>query len=194
KQQRIYDFIKNYIEKHNMPPTIREICDATGLTSTSTVHTHLKNLESKGYISRKKSKNRYMEIAEKGFYESKDERLPIIREIKYGTDITADENIEGYIPMSREYLRGEENFVLKISEDSMLEAGIRGNDMVIVKKQSFAEDGDIVAAVSDGVIVCRRFFKEDGKYALIAENKNYAPIRRDDILILGKVTGIFRIL
>ncbi|MCD7778762.1 MAG: winged helix-turn-helix transcriptional regulator, partial [Clostridiales bacterium] len=96
KQQRIYDYIKKYIEEYNIPPTIREICDSVGLTSSSTVHTHLANLEKKGYIIRKKSKNRYMEITEKGFYESKNKKLPVLKDINYGENLFSEENISGY--------------------------------------------------------------------------------------------------
>lgn len=192
KQQRIYDYIKKYIEENNIPPTIREICGCTGLTSTSTVHTHLSNLEKKGYITRKKSKNRYMEITEKGFYENKYKTLPVISGIKRGTGLLDDENIEDYFPVPDKYLKGEDNFILRVKENGMINSGIRENDLVIVKRQSFAENRDIAAAFINGYIVCRRFFKEDNEFLLVPDNDKYLPVRYEKLIILGKITGVFR--
>ncbi|MCC8097829.1 MAG: transcriptional repressor LexA [Eubacterium sp.] len=151
KQQRVYDYIKKYIEEYNIPPTIREICDSVGLASSSTVHAHLSNLEKKGYIVSKKSKNRYMEITESGFYENK--KLPVLKDLKYGTDIQNEENITGYFTVSEEYIKGNDNFAFKIKDGSMSGSGIFENDLIIVKRQNLADSGDIVAAVVEGFIV-----------------------------------------
>ncbi|MCD8158935.1 MAG: transcriptional repressor LexA [Clostridiales bacterium] len=192
KQQRIYDYIKKYIEEYNIPPTIREICDSVGLTSSSTVHTHLANLEKKGYIIRKKSKNRHIEITEKGFYESKNKKLPVLKDINYGKNLFSEENISGYFLVPGGYLKGEDNFIFKVRDSSMSGLGICENDFVIAKRQNLADDGDIVAAVADSCIICRKFFKEEGKYVLMPENEKYMPLRLNDVLILGKVTAVFR--
>lgn len=193
KQQRVYDYIKKYMEQYNIPPTIREIGDAVGLASTSTVHAHLETLEKKGYIGRKKSKNRYMEITESGFSGRSEKKVPIVGTVTAGEPIFADENIEGYFPVPREYVKGEDSFMLRVKGDSMIGAGIFNNDLVLVNKQSYAENSDIVIALIDDNATCKRFFKEEGGYVLMPENERYSPIRVNDVMILGKVVGLFRI-
>ncbi len=194
KQQRIYDFIKDYVSRNNLPPTIREICNAAGLASTSTVHAHLATLERKGYITRKKSKNRYLEINEDGFYDNQVKKIPIIGTVTAGAPIFAVENIEGYFPLSEEMYKGEsgDNFILRVRGDSMTGAGILGGDLVIVHKQSYADNGDIVIALIDDSATCKRFFKEEAGFRLQPENDKYSPIIVRDVMILGKVTGLFR--
>lgn len=194
KQQRIYDFIKDYVSRNNLPPTIREICNAAGLASTSTVHAHLATLEKKGYITREKSKNRYMEINEEGFYDKQVKKIPIIGTVTAGMPIFASQNIEGYFPLSEEMYQGscDDNFILRIKGESMINAGIYNGDFVIVHKQSYADNGDIVIALIEDSATCKRFYKEDGNFRLQPENDKYSPIILKDVMILGKVTGLFR--
>ncbi|MCD8239731.1 MAG: transcriptional repressor LexA [Clostridiales bacterium] len=193
KQQRVYDYIKKYMEQNSIPPTIREIGDAVGLASTSTVHAHLETLERKGYIGRKKSKNRYLEITESGFAGRSEKKVPIVETVAAGEPIFADENIEGYFPVPREYVKDDESFMLRIKGDSMVGAGIFNNDLVLVQKQNFADNSDIVIALIDDNATCKRFFKEEGGYVLMPENEKYSPIRVNDVMILGKVVGLFRL-
>ncbi len=193
KQQRVYDFIKKYMEQNSIPPTIREIGDAVGLASTSTVHAHLETLERKGYIGRKKSKNRYLEITESGFSGRSEKKVSIVGTVAAGKPIFADENIEGYFPVPREYAKDDESFMLRIKDDSMTGAGIFNNDLVLVQKQNFADNSDIVIALIDDNAACKRFFKEEGGYVLMPENEKYSPIRVNDVMILGKVIGLFRL-
>lgn len=193
KQQRVYDYIKKYMEQNSIPPTIREIGDAVGLASTSTVHAHLETLERKGYIGRKKSKNRYLEITESGFAGRSEKKVPIVGTVAAGEPIFADENIEGYFPVPREYVKDDESFMLRIKGDSMVGAGIFNNDLVLVQKQNFADNSDIVIALIDDNATCKRFFKEEGGYVLMPENEKYSPIRVNDVMILGKVVGLFRL-
>ncbi len=193
KQQRIYDYIKSYIKKNNIPPTIREICQAAGLASTSTVHAHLATLERKGYIVRKKSKNRYMEIIENGFYEEKIVKIPIIDSSVGSSSVFSPRHTEGYFPVSSEIIGDNDCFMLKINDNSMEKAGIRKGDLVLVKKQSYAENDDIVIAVVEGKATCKRFFKENNLFRLQSESKDYPPVIVNDIMILGKVSGLFRL-
>lgn len=193
KQQRVYDYIKKYMEQNSIPPTIREIGDAVGLASTSTVHAHLETLERKGYIGRKKSKNRYLEITESGFSGRSEKKVPIVGTVTAGEPIFADENIEGYFPVPREYVKDDGSFMLRIKGDSMTGAGIFNNDLVLVQKQNFADNSDIVIALIDDNATCKRFFKEEGGYVLMPENEKYSPIRVNDVMILGKVIGLFRL-
>ncbi len=194
RQQIIFDFIKKEIRTKGIPPSIREIGEVAGLSSTSSVHLNLQNLEKKGYISRSKAKTRHIEVLESNFYSSDNEvsRVPILGEVTAGEPIIASENIEGYFPIPVNYLKNNETFMLRIKGDSMIGAGIFNKDLVIVNKQSFAENGDIVIALIEDSATCKRFFIEDGHVRLQPENKDFEPIILNDVSILGKVIGLFR--
>jgi len=194
RQQIIFDFIKSEIKTKGIPPSIREIGEVAGLSSTSSVHLNLQNLEKKGYISRSKAKTRHIEVLETNFYKPEKEiaQVPIVGEVTAGEPILADENIEGYFPIPVNYLKNNETFMLKIKGDSMIGAGIFNKDLVIVNKQSFAENGDIVIALIEDTATCKRFFIDDGHVRLQPENDAFEPIILNDVSILGKVIGLFR--
>ncbi len=194
RQQIIFDFIKQEIKTKGIPPSIREIGEVAGLSSTSSVHLNLKNLEKKGYISRSKSKTRHIEVLETNFYTPEKEvaQVPIIGEVTAGEPILAEANIEGHFPVPVEYLKNNETFMLRVKGDSMIGAGIFNKDLVIVNKQSFAANGDIVIALIEDSATCKRFFVEDGHVRLQPENDAFEPIILNDVSILGKVIGLFR--
>lgn len=204
-QQKIYDFIKQEIRKTGMPPSIREIMSATEFHSTSSVHLHLNSLERKGYIERPKAKNRCIRVLEEGFYNSLEEddtdsnipefdSIPIIGTVAAGTPILASENIEGYFPVPVSYLTNNKTFMLRVRGNSMIDAGIFNNDLVLVNQQPTAENNDIVIALLDDSATCKRFFKEEGHIRLQPENDDYEPIIVRSVQILGKVIGLFRTL
>jgi len=194
RQQVIFDFIKNEIKTKGVPPSIREIGDAAGLSSTSSVHLNLQNLEKKGFISRSKSKTRHIEILEKNFYTFEDEitKVPVIKKFIPEKTLFEEENIEEYFPVPNKYLKNNETFIFKIKNDSMIGAGIFKGDFVIVNKQSFAENNDIIIALTSNIAVCKRFFIENGHVKLQSENNTVKPMILNDVTILGKVIGLFR--
>ncbi|MDR1689807.1 MAG: transcriptional repressor LexA [Clostridiales bacterium] len=197
KQKRIYNFIKDTIRSKGYPPSVREICVATNLKSTSTVHVHLENLERKGYIRREAYKNRSIEVLDPTFYNTSIEiiNVPVVGRVAAGGPIYAEENIEEFFPIPAAYTRGMDDiFMLRISGDSMIEAGIHNRDLVIVQKQRGAFDGDIVIALIEDTATCKRYFKKDGKIILKPENAAYEPIIEDNVEVIGKVVGLFRIL
>ena len=197
KQREIYEFIKKEVRSKGVPPTIREMGKAVGLSSTSSIHLHLNNLEAKGYIARPKSKNRCIEILEDDFYNTNNDiveycNIPIVGTVAAGEPILATENIDGYFPVPAEYISGTENFMLKIKGNSMTNAGIFNGDLVLVKQQNTAENNDIVIAMIDDSATCKRYFKEEEYIRLQPENDSYEPIYVKDCTILGLVKGLFR--
>ena len=195
KQQLILDYIKSQVKSKGVVPSIREICKATGLSSTSSVHLHLESLEKKGYIKRKQAKTRNIEILEENFYRNNSEEfvnVPIIGNVSAGMPILATESIEGYFPVPINYLKNNHAFMLKIVGDSMINAGIHHGDLVLVNKQPIANNRDIVIALIDDEATCKRFFIENNMIVLKPENDLYPPIKSKDISILGKVIGLFR--
>ena len=197
KQREIYEFIKKEERSKGVPPTIREMGKAVGLSSTSSIHLHLNNLEAKKYIARPKSKNRCIEILEDDFYTSGNDNteycnIPIVGTVAAGEPILATENIDGYFPVPSEYLSGGDNFMLKIKGNSMANAGIFNGDLVLVKQQNTAENNDIVIAMIDDSATCKRYFKEEEYIRLQPENDSYEPIYVKECTILGLVKGLFR--
>lgn len=198
-QSKIYEYIKSEIKK-GVTPSIREICKAVGLSSTSSIHYHLDNLEQMGYISRPKSKKRCIEILENDFYmDSTDSvntpeysNVPIVGTVAAGTPILAEENIEGYFTVPTNYLTNEQTFMLRIKGNSMINAGILNNDLVLVKETSSAQDGEIIIALIDDSATCKTFYKEEEYIRLQPENDAYEPIYVRDCSIIGKVIGLFR--
>ncbi len=198
-QSKIYEYIKSEIKK-GITPSIREICKAVGLSSPSSIHYHLDNLEQMGYISRPKSKKRCIEILENDFYlDSASDvttpeysNVPIVGSVAAGLPILADENIEGYFPIPTSYLTNSKVFMLRIKGNSMINAGILNNDLVLVNQVSQAKDGEIIIALIDDSATCKTFYKEDKYIRLQPENDTYEPIFVRDCNIIGKVIGLFR--
>lgn len=199
RQQLILDFIKKEVREKGYPPSVREIGQAVGLASSSTVHGHLSRLEKKGYIRRDPTKPRAIEILDESFNREQQETVPltyvpVIGKVTAGTPITAVENIEDYFPLPNKYAPGEDElFMLLVEGDSMIEAGIHDGDYVIVRKQNYAENGDIVVALTaDDEATVKRFFKEKNAIRLQPENPSLKPLILTDVTILGKVIGLFR--
>lgn len=193
KQSQIYEFLKNYTENKGYPPSVREICEAVSLKSTSTVHGHLKRLEKKGLIKRDPTKPRALEIVE--FLQPKREmiNIPIVGNITAGTPILATENIEDTFTLPLDFIKhNNELFMLRVSGNSMINAGINDGDLAIIEKTQHASNGDIVVALIDDSSTIKRFFKENDHIRLQPENDAMLPMIVDDCKILGKLVGIFR--
>ncbi|MFS8631532.1 MAG: transcriptional repressor LexA [Bacillales bacterium] len=197
RQQMILDFIKSEVEVKGYPPSVREIAKAVGLASSSTVHGHLERLEKKGYIRRDPTKPRAIEIVDVDENIQKDRAryAPVIGKVTAGLPITAIENIEEYTPVPSSIAKTSDNlFILNVEGDSMVNAGIYDGDKVIVKQQNTAENGDIVVAMTeDNEATIKRFFKEKDHIRLQPENDALEPIILDNVTILGKVIGLYRI-
>lgn len=198
RQQMILDFIKDEVNGKGYPPSVREIAVAVGLASSSTVHGHLERLESKGYIRRDPTKPRAIEIldlnGEGNIPKDKARYAPVIGKVTAGIPITAVENIEEFVPVPSSHTNPDDNlFVLVIEGESMIEAGILDGDMVIVKQQNTANNGDIVVAMTEeDEATVKRFFKEENNIRLQPENATMEPLYYDKVSILGKVVGLYR--
>lgn len=195
KQQEIINFIKDELNRKGYPPSVREICKAVGLRSTSTVHGHLSRLEKKGYIRRDPTKPRAIEIlCSENRYGNDIVKLPIIGKVTAGTPILAIENIEEYYAIPTDMVKGfeSESFILKVRGESMINAGILDGDYIIVRKQSYADNGDIVVALIDDEATVKRFYKENDHIRLQPENPTMEPLILQNIIILGKVIGVIR--
>lgn len=196
KQREILEYIKDTILSKGYPPAVREICEAVHLKSTSSVHSHLETLEKNGYIRRDPTKPRTIEILDDEFALSRREfvNVPVIGTVAAGTPILAEENIEDYMPIPVEILPNKEVFMLKVKGESMIEAGIFNNDKVIVAKQEDAENGDKVVALLEDSATVKTFYRENGHIRLQPENHTMDPIIANDVQILGKVIGLFRMM
>jgi repressor LexA len=198
RQQAILDYIKDQVRLKGYPPSVREIAEAVGLASSSTVHGHLSRLESKGFIRRDPTKPRAIEILdleeENNIPKDEARYAPVIGKVTAGIPITAVENIEEYVPIPSSTAGPDENlFVLVIDGESMIEAGILDGDMVIVKQQNTAQNGDIVVAMTeDNEATVKRFFKEKDHVRLQPENATMEPLIYDNVSILGRVVGLYR--
>ena len=184
-QQKVYDFLRKEAGK-GVPPSVREICAATGLRSTSTVHAHLKTLERLGYIHREAGLNRSIRI-EGGTPSS---QVPILGKVTAGVPILAVEDIEGYIPFPLK--EGKELFALHVSGLSMKNAGILDGDYVVAEQASTADNGEIVVALIDDEATVKRLFREEGQVRLQPENPDFSPMYSDHVSILGKVIAVVR--
>ena len=193
KQREILEYIKEMILKKGYPPAVREICEAVHLKSTSSVHSHLESLEKNGYIRRDPTKPRTIEILDDDFALTRRE-LVNVPVIGAGVPILAEQNIEDYLPIPAEILPNKEVFMLKVKGNSMIEAGIYNGDKVIVAKQPNAENGDKVVALVDDSATVKTFYKENGHFRLQPENSSMDPIILDQVEILGKVIGLFRMM
>ena len=196
KQREILEYIKEMILKKGYPPAVREICEAVHLKSTSSVHSHLESLEKNGYIRRDPTKPRTIEILDDDFALTRRElvNVPVIGTVAAGTPILAEQNIEDYLPIPAGILPNKEVFMLKVKGNSMIEAGIYNGDKVIVAKQPNAENGDKVVALVDDSATVKIFYKENGHFRLQPENSSMDPIILDQVEILGKVIGLFRMM
>ena len=196
KQREILEYIKEMILKKGYPPAVREICEAVHLKSTSSVHSHLESLEKNGYIRRDPTKPRTIEILDDDFALTRRElvNVPVIGTVAAGVPILAEQNIEDYLPIPAEILPNKDGFMLKVKGNSMIEAGIYNGDIVIVAKQPNAENGDKVVALVDESATVKTFYKENGHFRLQPENSSMDPIILDQVEILGKVIGLFRMM
>lgn len=202
KQLMILEFIKEQLLAKGYPPSVREICTAVGLKSTSTVHSHLNKLEKLGYIRRDPTKPRAIEILDRDIFTNKVTEqemisLPLVGQVTAGEPILAEQNIQEYIPLPSQFVKGKDTFLLKVKGESMINAGILNGDYVIVDKRSTASNSQIVVALVDKEsATVKRFFKEGKQVRLQPENDFMEPIILDerDVDIVGLVTGVFRVL
>ncbi|EOU2058349.1 TPA: transcriptional repressor LexA [Clostridium perfringens] len=193
KQTKIYNFLIEFTKSKGYPPSVREICQAVSLKSTSTVHGHLKRLEKKGLIYRDPTKPRALEIVELSNEEKELIDIPIVGKVTAGMPILATENIEDMFQIPINYVKHNNDlFILKVTGDSMIEAGILDGDLAIIEQKNIATNGDVVVALIENEATIKRFFKENGFIRLQPENKNYEPIIVEDCSILGKLVGIYR--
>lgn len=194
KQELVLNFLKSEIRKNGYPPTVREICDAVGLSSTSTVHAHLETLERKGYIRRSPSKNRSTEILEDDFYKSTREmvNVPILGRVAAGVPIFAEENVEDTFPVPVDYVKNDKCFMLSVKGESMKDEGILDGDLVLVRQQIDANEGDIVIALLDDSATVKTFSRDGEFIKLLPANPEFEPIITKDCHIVGKVIGLFR--
>ena len=186
-QQRIFDFLKDR-SQYGIPPSVREICAATGLKSTSTVHAHLKALENLGYISRDAGLNRAIHI--EGCEQTA--QVPILGKVTAGLPILAVEEIQGYLPITASQQRGRELFALTVQGESMKNAGILDGDYVVVERTPTARDGDIVVALIEDEATVKRLYRDTDCVRLQPENDAFEPIYAKEVLILGKVVSVVR--
>lgn len=194
KQSEILEYIKQQIIEKGYPPAVREICSAVGLKSTSSVHSHLETLEKNGYIRRDPTKPRAIEIVDDEFNLVRREmrNIPIIGHVAAGQPIFAEQNISGYFPMISDELPGGTLFMLDVRGESMINVGIYDGDKIIVQQTDVARNGDIVVALVDDSATVKTYYKEDGRYRLQPENDTMDPIYVDEVVILGKVVGLYR--
>jgi len=193
-QQRILEFIEQEIEKKGYPPSVREIGDAVGLKSTSTVHGHLCRLESRGLLRRDAMKPRAMEVKSSKKQQNDAMRLvPVVGNVAAGSPILAEEYIEEQVALPETMLGDGTHFILKVHGDSMINVGIMDGDYVVVHKQNTANNGEIVVAVIEGSATVKRFYRENGRFRLQPENSSMSPIFTRKVDIAGKVVSVYRI-
>ena len=197
KQEEVLNFIKKFVVSHGYPPSVREICKGMNLSSPATVHTHLKQLEQKGIIRKENSKFRTIEILVENEYEKKEEelvRVPLLGKITAGSPIEAIERPNEFFSLPASLIPSSETiFTLNVSGESMINAGIFDGDIVIVKKQNVAKNGDIVVAMNgEGEVTLKTFYKEKNHIRLQPENDTMNPIILDNCTILGKAIGLYR--
>jgi repressor LexA len=205
RQQQIWEFLVRYVEARGYPPTVREIGQEVGLASQSTVHAHLANLERAGLLRRDPTKPRALELL--GPYRREPvreaapdvHRLPLVGQIAAGAPLLAEENVEEYLSVPEPLATGREEFLLRVRGDSMVNAGILDGDLVVIRRQQEARNGEIVAVLvgddeSAEEATVKRFFREDGRVRLQPENDALEPTFPRHVQVLGKVTGVFRML
>jgi repressor LexA len=197
RQSEILDFVRSEVHRRGFPPSVREIGEAVGLSSSSTVHSHLSALESKGFIRRDPSKPRALEVLDyrdtgRGVDTTSIRAVPLVGAVAAGAPILAAENIEETIPLPADLADEGTSFILCVRGDSMIEAGILDGDFVVVTQQTTAQNGDVVVALVDDEATVKRYFREADRVRLQPENSSMEPIYVRDVSILGRVTGLFR--
>ncbi|MFZ5647191.1 MAG: transcriptional repressor LexA [Bacillota bacterium] len=193
REAAIIEFIRNNLKTKGYPPSVREIGSSVGLKSSSTVHSYLKRLEDKGYLRRDPTKPRAMElVGETGRVGSEVKIVPVLGRVAAGQPLLASENLEFDIPLPMSYFGDGEFFMLKVRGDSMIDAGIHEGDLVVVRQQPNANNGDIVVALIEDESTVKRFYRENSHIRLQPENRTMNPIIARDVSILGKVVGLLR--
>ena len=195
KQMQILEYIKNEILNSGYPPTVREICDAVGLKSTSSVFAHLEKLENNGYIRRDPTKPRAIEVVDDNFNLTRREvvNIPMVGQVAAGQPLLAVENITNYFPLPAEFTPKEQTFMLKVKGESMINVGIFDGDFIMVEKCPTARNGEIIVALVDDSATVKTFYKEAGHIRLQPENDDMEPILVPDCQILGRVFGVLRL-
>ena len=192
-QARILAYIKSEILTKGYPPSVREICDAVGLKSTSTVHGHLTRLQKKGLLNRDPMKPRAMEVlGSPNYLRSEVLPIPVVGRVAAGEPILAQENIEDHMLLPAELLGEGEHFILEVRGESMINVGILHGDYLVIRSQPDANNGEIVVAMVEDDATVKRFYKEDGRFRLQPENDTMEPIYTDDVTVLGKVISMYR--
>jgi len=196
RRRQILRYIKNESQKNGYPPSVREIGAAVGLSSSSSVHSHLRVLENLGYIKRDPTKPRALKILDRQSGKkyrpaANTKTIPLVGQVAAGQPLLAEENIEQYLSVPSEFAK-DNSFLLRINGESMIEAGIFDGDYVIVQEQKTANNGDIVVALMGEEATVKRFYKEAKRFRLEPENKSMSPIYANNLLILGKVIGLMR--
>jgi len=208
RQQEIWGFLVDYVDRHGYPPTVREIGEAVGLASPSTVHAHLANLERNGLLKRDPTKPRALELighrrsapaAEPAEEMRGTHRLPLLGQVAAGGPLLAEENVEEYLAVPEPLARGGEEFLLRVKGDSMVNAGILDGDLLVVRRQQDARNGEIVVALagddeSADEATVKTFYREAGRVRLQPENDALEPIYADHVQVLGRVVGVLRTL
>lgn len=199
RQQEIMDYILSEVQRKGYPPSVREIGEAVGLSSSSTVHAHLEKLEELGYIRRDPTKPRAIEVLIGSGADWEQTKMaknlinvPIVGTVTAGAPILAAQNIQDYFPLPHDFTRREDVFMLRVKGDSMINAGIYDGDLVIVNQEPNASNGDIVVALLDDEATVKRFYKERDQIRLQPENDSYAPIFSAAVQIVGRVIGLVR--
>ncbi len=194
-QARILAYIKEQIQSKGYPPSVREIANAVGLKSTSTVHGHLQRLQKRGLLHRDAMKPRAMEIVgDPNFVRNTSTAVPVVGRVTAGQPILAEENLDDYVSIPEVMLGEGEHFILLVRGDSMIEAGILDGDYIVVRRANDATNGDIVVAMIDDSATVKRYFKENGHFRLQPENSSMEPIYADEVTILGKVISLYRLV
>lgn len=194
REREIYNYILNAIKNEGYSPSVRDICNALNMKSTSTVHTYLERLERKGMIQKESGKSRTLRIENEGIHSSSTVRVPILGKVAAGMPILAVENYEGYIdfPRPNSNVTSNDMFALRIQGDSMIEAGILDGDLIVVEKRTTAEDGEIIVALVDDEATVKTFYREADCFRLQPENRAMEPIYVRELLVLGKVVASMR--
>ena len=196
KQQEILEYMKQEILRKGYPPSVREICQAVHLSSTSSVHAHLEKLEKNGYIRRDPAKPRCIEIVDDTFQLTRREmaQIPVVGTVAAGQPILASQNITDYFPIPAELAPNAECFMLKVKGESMINIGIMDGDQIFVERCTTARNGDVVVALVDDSATVKTYYRENGHYRLQPENDTMEPIIVDHVDILGRVFGVFRLM
>ncbi len=194
RERAIFEYIKKTIRSEGYAPSVRDICDALNMKSTSTVHTYLARLEEKGLIQKDAGKSRALRVDSGTTSNTSTLRVPILGKVAAGMPILAVENYEGYIdfPRPSANLSSNDVFALKVQGESMIEVGIMDGDIIVVEKCNTARDGDIIVALVEDEATVKTFYREDNRFRLQPENSEMAPIYVDELIVLGKVVASMR--